>query len=373
MLPSGGRTARICLRCRHWGIACAAAIPGTLQAGAALDTVELFNSAAPAVVRVVIAEEPDEKGLVTKWAFSGCFIDEEGRVVTNSASGAPISRIWVEKDGLSYLAELIGSDPQTNIALIQLIKLPEDFGTLSLDDTRARAPVGTPVMRISSPLELDPSPALGLITGHESSLPSSVFPFTYTRINLPAGPGDGGAPVVNESGQLVGITVASVPEISSSYLVPASALKRIVSDLQNTGRVSYGSLPIQFGERADPTNVARQVVVLSVEPDSTASRADVRPGDIVRRIGSTSVRRINDVRDELFAARPGQFITLEVERNGKRIPFALPVDEQPIEAATRSATAPVAGPVKDGKSSGTPEEPSKLQPPTRPAELEYRP
>ncbi len=350
-------------------VAIGAAAIGALPATAALDTVALFEATAPAVVRVVIAEEPNDEGVVTKSVFSGCFIDKEGRVLTNSGGGAPISRIWVEKDGLSYLAKLVGSDSQTRIALVQLIKLPEQFGTLPLDNAGPRAPVGAPVMRVSSPLELDPSPTQGLVTGYESSLPSEVFPFTYTRINLPAGPGDGGAPVVDESGHLVGITVASVPEIASSYLVPVTALKRIVRDLQNTGKVSYGSLPMEFGERADPTNVVRQVVVLSVEADSTASRADVRPGDIVRRIGSTSVRRINDVRDELFAAQPGQFITLEVERNGKRIPFALPVDERPAAAAVRPT--PATGSIEDAK--GIPSETPKLQPPTRPADYEYRP
>ncbi|HEX9781148.1 MAG TPA: S1C family serine protease [Opitutaceae bacterium] len=370
MLPLGGRLGRQFATWRGTGVLLLALAGESLPVRASqMDAVDLFQKLSQAVVRVVIAEEPNDDGLVTKWAFSGFFIDAEGRVLTNSASGAPISRIWVEKDGLSYLAELIGSDPQTNVALLQLVKLPEKFETIPLLESSQRPPIATPILRIASPLELEPSPAVGLITGYESSLPSGVFPFTYTRVNLSAGLGDGGSLVVDADGRLVGITVASVPEISSSYLIPANALRRIVEDLAQTGAVSYGTLPIEFVERADPTNVIRQIVIASVVPESSASRADVRPGDVVRRLGSTAIRRIHDVRDELFSARPGQFITLEVERNGKRIPFALPVESR----AEKHRPPPVPPPT-DVQQEGEKAETPRLRPPTRPSESDsYHP
>ncbi|WP_442890471.1 S1C family serine protease [Congregicoccus parvus] len=356
-------------------------VSSAMPLAAEFDTIGLYRSASSALVRVVMVEEPGPDGVVTKWAFSGFFVDDTGRVVTNTGSGAPLSRVWIEKDGLSYLAELVGSDPQTNVALVQALKMPENYATLPPDAALPAPPVGSRVLRVALPLELDPTPTSGMVTGYESALPTGVFPFTYTRVDMPAGLGDGGSPVVDATGALVGVTVFSVPDISSSYLVPARALRRIVDDIVATGSVDYGALPLEFAERPDSNNISRNVVVASVVKDSSAARADVRPGDIVRLIGSTSIRRLNDVRDEIFAARPGQFITLEVERDGRRIPFALRVDKRPDKPRVTLPTTPpeaqTATPTGDDTSASTretqPATPPRLQPPTRPSGTGFLP
>jgi S1-C subfamily serine protease len=323
--------------------------------------IDLHRRIATAVVRVnILSDDVSEGGLPTKWTFSGFFIDREGRVVTNIGSQGAISRAWIEKDGLSYLAEVIGTDPRTNLALLQLVKLPEKFGIVPIPESDEPLPIGSFALGVTHPLELDPSPTLGLITGYESSFASVVFPFTYTRVNLPAGPGEGGSPIVDLEGRLVGVSVASVPDVRSSYLVPSRALARVVADLLTTGRVAYGSLPVEFAERPDPSNLVRHVVVASVVADSSAARADVRVGDVVRLLGASTVRRIHDVRDALFFSRPGQFISLEVERDGRRIPFALPVDVASGPTAPKAAERPSAQPLPAAPPGTT------LAPPTRP-------
>ncbi len=324
--------------------------------------LDLHRMIAPAVVRVsFLYEDPAGRGVPTKGVFSGFFFSRDGKVLTNVGSKGTVSRAWVEKDGLSFLAEIVGTDPRTNIALLQLVKLPEEFGVIPIEPGGETPPPGSMVFGLSVPLDLEVNSGLGMVSGHESNFADVVFPFTYTRINLPVGNGEGGSPVVDLQGDLVGITVASLPDVRSSYLVPARALPRIIEDLERSGKVAYGELPIEFAERPDPTNTSRLVVVAAVAPDSSAARADVRAGDVVKRLGTSTVRRIHDVRDAIFQARPGQFISLEVERAGKRIPFALPVERHDETAAPPAPEGEVLAPAP----APAPDRP--LSPPTRPS------
>lgn len=326
---------------------CLAGRPAAGQSPAApASIVDLYRETAPAVVRVKVAiEELDENGKprTSLQILSGFFITREGRVLTNSAAQA--SRVWIEKDGLSYLAENIGSDPRTNIGLLQVVKLPEKFGIIPLPASDEPLPVGMEVVAVTSPLEFDPSPAAGLITGYESEFSSYHFPVTYLRINIPGYPGEGGSPVLDRQGRLVGIAVASLPEVRASYVVPARALARIVEDLAAHGRVLYGALPVEFSEGPDAQNVSRQVFIASVVPGSSSARAGLRAGDIVRRLGSATVHRINDVRDAIFYARVGQFVVMEIEREGRRMEFALQVEARPDAAppAAPPAVSPAPG------------------------------
>lgn len=346
------------------GAGCAGAESSDILGSLEERLVSAHEAFAKAVVRVkAVTEELDASGKPTRWVSSGFFIDREGRVVTNLATTAAPSRVWIEQNGLPYLAELVGFDPITDLALLQLVKLPERFGVIPIEDAAKKLPVGSLALAITSPLEFDPTPFLGLVAGYESYFTSFRFPFTYMRVTIPAGPGENGSPVLSLHGKLAGISVASLPDVRSSYLVPARALARIVADLSALGRVAYSDLPIDFVEKPDAANLNRQVVVAGVKPDSSAARADVRTGDIVRLLGTDPVRTIHDVRDALFYARPGEFISLEVEREGRRIPFALPLEEKAF------ITPKSVSDDESGEHQATPAEeslPEGLSRPTRP-------
>ncbi|TVR45961.1 MAG: serine protease [Puniceicoccaceae bacterium] len=187
--------------------------------------------------------------------------------------------------------------------------------------------IGQPVLTITSPLDFAPTPAFGLVSGFESYFADFVFPFTYTRIGIPMGPAEGGSPVIDLEGNLVGITVASVPEVRSSYVVPSRALEKMVADFSTRGAIRYGTLPLELTERPDQDRLARVVVVDGVASGSAAASAGIRVGDKVRTMGGKQIRTIDDVRDAIFYARVGQFLLLEVDRGGNRLEFALMVEE----------------------------------------------
>jgi S1-C subfamily serine protease len=320
------------------------------------DVGSVYMAVAPAVVRVKIQTETvDPNGLTsfTQEIFSGFFISREGRVVTNIGATGKIIRVLIEKDGLQYAGEMVGADPYTKLGLVQVWKLPAQFDVIPVETRDDRVPVGTPVVAITNPLEVEASPSPGWVTGYESAFSSTVFRFTYMRVNIPIGRGEGGSPVLDMQGRLVGVTVASVPEIRSCYLVPVTPLVRIIDDLEKLHHVEYGTLPVEFVERPDDDYVTRQVVVSQVEANSSAERAGLRPDDVVRRIGTTAIHRINEVRDILFATRPGEYLPIEIERGGRRLPvFTLPVEalrdeKQPV------APPPVPPPPAQPKAPGT--------------------
>jgi S1-C subfamily serine protease len=308
---------------------------------------KLYANHAKSVVSVRIAvQRLNDRGKFENElvAVSGFFISENGYVLTFSESSIRGARIWVEKEGVSNLAEPIGWDPRTKIALLQLVRLPAGIEFIPIVAPTERLPIGSIVMGISSPYGLSPSPSLGLVTGYESAFAEHEFPFSYLRTNIPAGPGEYGFPVLRMDGQLVGISVASIPEARSSYIVPSKALKRIVDDFKAHGRVEYGALPVVFRESEDSANASIQVVVSEVRPGSSAARAGLRPGDIVRRIGSTVIRRMHDVRDALFFSRPGEYLTIEIDRDGRSLDWALPVEAAHTEADSDSPEGASAGP-----------------------------
>lgn len=314
--------------------------------------IDLYREHSNAIVRVKVAtEDLDDTGKprISLLVFSGFFVSPEGRVLTNSTVTEQSNRVWVEKDGLSYLAEVIGNDPRTNVGLLQVLKLPRSFSFIPLTLSEEIHEIGSVVMAITSPLDFNPTPSIGLVTGSESFFSNFVFPFTYSRVGIPGGPAEGGSPILDLNGRLFGISVASVPEVRSSYVVPTRALIRLHAQLEATGSVRYGGLPMEFSERPDRLNVAKEIYVSEILPDSSASEAGLRKGDILRDINGLPAESINQLRDIIFYAEIGEFLSLEFERDNKRLSFALPIESLATMAtsvAPDTSPTPEPGPVR---------------------------
>ncbi|MEZ5275658.1 MAG: PDZ domain-containing protein [Opitutaceae bacterium] len=335
---------------RRWTIltaaasaACAAGLLEAAPSGDVLDLqvrlTELYQEHSNAIVRVKVAtEDLDENGKprISLLVFSGFFVSPEGLVLTNSTATTQANRIWVEKNGLSYLAESIGNDPRTNVGLLQVLKLPRSFSHIPLETTTESPEIGSLVMAITSPLDFNPTPSIGLVTGSESSFSNFVFPFTYLRVGIPGGPAEGGSPILNLEGQLVGISVASVPEVRSSYVVPTRALVRLHEQLKTAGTVRYGALPIEFSERPDRLNVAKEIYVSQVNPESSAGKAGLKEGDVLRSINEEPLTSLSMLRDAIFFSEIGSFLRLEINREDKTLGFALPIE--PLSEISRPST-----------------------------------
>ena len=291
---------------------------------------QLYSDRAAAVVRVKVAStavsSDDGENKVSLAVFSGFFVSADGLVVSNALPDKNVTRIWIERQGQSYLAEAIGSDERSNISLLRVGSLPGPVSFVPLRGDAPRPRIGSIALSITSPLDFAPTPGWGLVTGHESGFGQLAFPFTYTRVSIPVGPAEGGSPVFGSNGELIGISVATLPEVNSGYLVPAKALQRIVADLEASGRVRHSDPHFRLEQRPTAPNGPRQVIIASVESGSQAANQKIQPGDTLVRIGDTRIESVDQARDLIFFSDPGSFLPFTISRNGKELDFALLLD-----------------------------------------------
>ncbi len=286
----------------------------------------LYRENHDAVVRVKVAlratdEEGKERASLT--VLSGFFIDEQGTVLTNALPEGDASRIYIEKDGRQYLALKLGTDRRTNISIIQTAKPPTSYKSVSLADAIEEAPLGSLAFAITSPLEFAPTPKFGLVSGRESQFSEIEFAFTYTRISIPSGPAEGGAPVFDRKGRLLGVTVATLPEVNSSYIVPAKPLRRIVKKLREQGVYKHADTHLRLEEKAMLLDAGNEVVIRSVEPGSQADKIGIKAGDVILSIDGQPAISLNQVRDQIFFSEQETFIELSLRRGDEPIDFAL--------------------------------------------------
>ncbi len=296
-----------------------------------------------AVVRVKVAtEERDENGepKVSLLVLSGFFISEAGQVLTSHLPPNETTRVWIEQKGISYLADVVGTDARTNVALLQVISLPESFDYIALDDSKETDPIGSFAFAITSPLDFNPTPKFGLVAGFESHFAEVEFPLTYTRLSIAIGPAEGGSPTFDARNELIGIVMATLPEVNSSYIIPTKALARIVTQLAEIKRVRYGVLPIQFEEKADAYNIAKRVLVKSIVPGSPAERGGLQAKDEIVSLDGAPIATLNDLRDHIFFKDPGSFLLFKVKRDDKELDFAILLE--PDEDHIQKPSAPQA-------------------------------
>lgn len=293
--------------------------------------IELYQKFSDTVVKVKVATKTTDESGKEKVALtvqSGFYIDAKGTVLTNAVPMQEGPRLRIEKEGVQLLAVPIASDSRTNIALVQVAKPPSKIHFIDIDQTKAKPPIGSLAYAITSPLDLAPTPKLGIVSGRESSFSDINFPFTYTRVSIPSGPAEGGAPVFDTSGDLIGISVASLPDIGSSYVVPSAQLQRIVNQLRTQNRVDHPTIKAKISERVDPSDLEHSLLVSNIEKGSAADQSGLKEGDQIVSLNATKLSTLDAWRDALFACTPDSFVSLVVIRDDaeKEITLLLETD-----------------------------------------------
>ncbi len=292
--------------------------------------IAIYEENRNAVVRVSAAFENAGEGGKTRVDIgTGFFISRDGHVLTNANSTSGADRIWVVHNEISYAAEMLGGDSYTNISLLRVLSIPTKFRFLHLTDSPELPAVGTMVLRISALLEFDPSPSFGLVTGTESRFGSNIFPVPYIRTDIPGGPGEGGSPLLDLNGKLIGILVYALPsEVQGSYSLPARAALRIRDDLHFSGKINYGWIGIEV-EPLSSRQEGSQVVIEKVIPETPAEKAGLLSGDVLVALGDSDIDEVSDVSEAVFYLRENQFVGVRVRRSGELLDFTVLVIARP--------------------------------------------
>lgn len=279
-----------------------------------------------AIVRVKAAfrQEPTEgkPSQINLRVGTGFFVSQEGHVLVNASRALGADRIGVEYRGQVYPAEAIGHDTLTNISLIRLLKTPEDFGIVPLALEQPMLPLGSFVVSLACPLDFAVSPNLGIFTGVDKKLGDRIFPTAYYRTSLPIGSGQGGCPIFDRHGQLIGMTIASIPEMNGSYALPVSALARVKEDLLASGRSLRGWIGLEVKENISNTG-EHNVFVSELIVDGPAKEGGLKEGDQILSICDVPIHHITDLPTAIFKTHINQLAPIVVRRKDKELNLSI--------------------------------------------------
>jgi len=299
--------------------------------------VEVFEENKDAIVRVKAAyrgpDNADGKPQVMLRVGSGFFVSQEGHVLVSASRAAGADRVWVEYQGRPYAAEAVGHDRLTNVSVLRVIELPEDFSIIPIDTSVPSPELGSIAVAISCPLDFEASPSMGIITGRDKKLGNKVFPTTYLRTSLDVDAGRGGCPVLDVNGRFIGMTVASIPDLGGSYCLPPDALARVRDDLLFSGRIIHSWMGFEVAAKlnADNTN---SVYLTKLVDSAPAKQAGLREGDHLVSIGDRPIHTVADVPTAVFFTRANQFTSIKIKRADAELEFSVKTRPRPAQAPT---------------------------------------
>lgn len=272
--------------------------------------------------------QPDRQG-----AGSGFIIEADGYIITNHHVVEDADEIIIRMaDRREFKAELIGSDPLSDVALLKIDA--EGLPTLKLGDSDALKP-GEWVVAIGSPFNFDQSVTAGIVSAKGRSTNQQQYvPFIQTDVAINRG--NSGGPLLNLDGEVVGINSWILSSgggyIGLSFSIPIETANSAVKQLREHGKVSRGLLGVQVRpvdrEMAEAMNLDKPVgaLVESVNAGSAAEKAGIQPGDVILEFDGQKIEVSGDLPPVVGSNPPGTQAEVLVSRNGKRKSFEVVLD-----------------------------------------------
>jgi serine protease Do len=281
-------------------------------------------------------------------AGTGFIIDKSGLILTNNHVVEGASRIKVslygEDDGQEYDAKVIGRDPLTDSALIELTEKPDHtLPAIEFGDSSQIQP-GDWVMAIGNPFNLAHTVSVGVISALER-------PFTVSegrsaqvlQTDAAINPGNSGGPLLNLRGEVIGINTAIIADgrqagnIGIGFAIPINTVRELLPQLR-TGKVIRGRIGVgveaisrdavdEFGLKD-----RKGAVVKTVTPGGAASRAGFEPGDVILNYNGKPVASRDDLVRMVVATKPGTTVPVRIVRDGQQRSLNVTVEELDLES-----------------------------------------
>lgn len=306
---------------------------GEFHSAAPTNFIESAEIATPAVVniRALIENESGfwKTGSMTGSSGSGVILSPDGYLVTNHHVVEKSSDIKVTmSDKREYKATLIGSDPSTDIALLKIEGNDLPFLVFGNSDS---VRVGEWVLAVGNPFNLESTVTAGIVSAKGRNINilgggASIESFIQT--DAAVNPGNSGGALVNTAGELVGINTAIITGSGTyegySFAVPSNLVQKVIRDLREFGNVQRAFLGVGIedldGERAREFGLpnAEGIFVNRITPDGAASAAGLQIGDVIIGLNNTRMRSTSELQELVGRYRPGDQVTLEYWRVGKK-------------------------------------------------------
>ncbi|MGB6153639.1 MAG: trypsin-like peptidase domain-containing protein [Pricia sp.] len=262
---------------------------------------------------------------------SGVIISQDGYIVTNNHVIANATQLQVTlNNNKTYDAELIGTDPNSDIALLK-IDADRDLPYLAFGDSDG-IKIGEWVLAVGNPFNLTSTVTAGIVSAKARDLQMGRRQ-SFIQTDAAVNPGNSGGALVNTNGDLVGINTAITSQTGSyvgySFAVPSNIAKKVVEDILEFGNVQKGILGISTIPMNSPYAAEKGienidgVYIDGVEENTGAAKADLRSGDVIKQIDNIKVHKFPDLTGYLSTKKPGDEVKLIVERDGDKL--TLPV------------------------------------------------
>jgi serine protease Do len=283
---------------------------------------------------------PQLQDYIQRGQGSGFIINKKGFILTNNhvVDGADSIQV-ILSDKREFTGTVVGTDPQSDVALIK-IDNPVDLPVLPLGDSSALE-VAEWVIAIGNPFGLSQTVTVGVVsaTGRSSVGINEYENFIQTDAAI--NPGNSGGPLINARGEAVGINTALFSKTGGymgiGFAIPINMAKSIEKQLQENGKVTRGWLGVviqnvdkdlaeSFGLKQ-----AGGILVSEVQPDSPASAAGLKRGDVIITLDDVTLEDVSDLRNRIALISPNSTAMLVVIRDGREKKIQVTIGEQPSD------------------------------------------
>lgn len=266
-------------------------------------------------------------------AGSGVIITEDGYIVTNNHVIDGASELEVTlNDNRTYKAEVVGTAPQADIALLK-IDADQQLSYIPFGDSNS-AKIGEWVLAVGNPFNLTSTVTAGIISAKSRDLNEYDGNYqSFIQTDAAVNPGNSGGALVNTRGELIGINTA-ITSLTGSYIgysfaVPSNSAKKIIDDIIEYGDVQKAIIGVtttpitEASQKEYDVDDSQGVIIAGIESDSGAEQAGLKKGDVIKEIDGIKIRKFSDLSGYLSSKSPNDVVDVKVTRKGNSV--SLPV------------------------------------------------
>jgi S1-C subfamily serine protease len=309
--------------------------------------------------------EPESQGGGTATG-SGIVIDDQGHILTNNhvIEGADKIEVKLGESDHEYTAEVVGTDPGSDLALLKVDAPSSEIDPLTLGDS-AKMEVGDPVVAIGNPFGLDRTVTSGIVSALQRQIqaPNGFSIDNVIQTDAAINPGNSGGPLINSAGEVIGINSqietggGNDGNVGIGFAIPINTAKEVIHELETKGTVEHAYLGISGGTitpqlaKAINLPVTEGVLIATVEPGGPSDKAGLEGGntqatiggqeitlggDIIVEAGGKKISSMEQIFELVNEKKPGEEVTLKYLRDGKEKTATVTLGKRPAKVEEAS-------------------------------------
>ncbi len=298
---------------------------------------------------------------------SGIVLDSKGHILTNNhvIEGASKIEVKLGESDKEYTAEVVGTDPASDLALLKVSAPSSELTPLTLGDS-SKMEVGDPVVAIGNPFGLDRTVTSGIVSALQRQIqaPNGFSIDNVIQTDAAINPGNSGGPLINSAGEVIGINSqietggnGADGNVGIGFAIPINTAKEVISELETKGTVEHAYLGIKGGtitpQLAEVVNLPTKegVLIASVEPGGPAAKAGLKGGsteatidgqpvtlggDIITEADGKKITNMEQVIELISEKKPGDEIQVKYLRDGKEQTATVKLGTRPAKVEEAS-------------------------------------